>query len=98
MSQRRHNKSLPPELAERFDLLCDRFEPAWQAGGRPALEDFLAQIEEPARTALFVELFRLDMAYRLLAGEAPRVEAYLERFPALAREQRLPLELIAAEF
>jgi serine/threonine protein kinase len=96
--RKRRNETLPPEMAERLDPLCDRFEAAWRVGKRPRLEDFLAQVEEPDRRALLVELIPIDMNYRLRVGEAPRVETYLERFPTLARDGHPPLELLAAEY
>jgi hypothetical protein len=58
------NESLPLTMAQRVDAACNRFEQARLAGGRPAIEDFLADIPEPERTALLRELVPLDGDYR----------------------------------
>ena len=36
-------ESLPAGVAGRINPVCDRFEAAWQTGGRPRLEEFLPQ-------------------------------------------------------
>jgi WD40 repeat protein/tRNA A-37 threonylcarbamoyl transferase component Bud32 len=79
-----------------LERAVDRFEDAWQRGGRPAIEDFLPA-ECPERTAMLVELVHVDLERRLKAGEAVRCEAYLQRFPELA-ERCFTLDLVAAEY
>jgi serine/threonine-protein kinase len=74
------NGATPPE---RLDEACDRFEAAWKAGPRPAVEDYLAGVAGPERPALLRELVKLDLYYRCRAGEAPRSEDYRSRFPDL---------------
>jgi predicted ATPase len=84
---------LTSELAGRIDEACDRFERAWRAGGRPALEDHLAEVPEAQRTVLLRELVLLEAPYRRRAGEEPRPEDYLGRFPELGEawlSQALP--------
>src|SRR5262245_1788947 len=66
---------------ERIDLLCDRFEAAWQAGGRPDLSALLGEVTPEERAALFRELFRLEVHYRRKRGEEPRTEEYTEAYP-----------------
>jgi hypothetical protein len=66
----------------RIDRACDAFEAAWQAGGRPAVEDFLGDPSAPERPALR-ELVLLDLHYRRLAGDAPDPADYRGRFPQL---------------
>src|SRR5262249_20059478 len=51
--------TLTPELVVLLEAACDRFEAAWQAGGRPALEDHLVAMPEAGRAALFRELMTL---------------------------------------
>src|SRR5690242_1295696 len=66
---------------QRVDELCLRFERAWKANQRPALEDFLGDTPEPERSVLCRELIALEVAYRRRAGENPRREEYEVRFP-----------------
>lgn len=74
----------------------ERFETAWLAGQRPAIEDHL-----PAgggRTAVLVQLALVELELRLKAGEAARVEQYLERFPGLTEDRQVVLALAAGEY
>ena len=48
--------SLSATQAEELDRACDRFEAAWRAGERPRIEDHLAGMTEPLRSALLGEL------------------------------------------
>ncbi len=86
-----------PAAVARIEETVDRFEEAWQAGGRPAIDDHLAADGE-VRAALLVELVHVDLEYRLKAGEAVRVESYLERYPELRRDRGAVLDLLAAEW
>jgi WD40 repeat protein/tRNA A-37 threonylcarbamoyl transferase component Bud32 len=74
--------SLPPTIARHLDQVCNQFERAWR-GGTPRIEDFLAGVVEPERSALLRELVLLDIDYRRQREQTPRVEDY-ERFPELA--------------
>src|SRR5438067_11415376 len=78
------------------DILA-RFESAWQRGQRPAIEEYLPA-EHGRRRALLIELVQSDLACRLRAGEAARVEVYLERYPELAADAGVVVGLITAEF
>jgi WD40 repeat protein len=80
---------------EREEVL-DRFEEAWRRGARPAVEDHLPTA--PLRAHVLPELVQTDLEFRLKAGEAARVEEYLQRFPALAESAETVLGLLAAEF
>jgi serine/threonine-protein kinase len=86
---------LPPGAWERLERVLERFEDAWRAGGRPALEDYLTGAGDERR-ALLIELVHADLHYRLKAGEAARVESYLGRFPELASQLRDRLQTVAA--
>jgi serine/threonine-protein kinase len=74
--------ALPLSLERQVNAACNRFESAWRAGGRPRLEDYLADCPEPARQALLAELLTLELAYRVRDGEAPAAEEYRARFPS----------------
>jgi serine/threonine-protein kinase len=65
-----------------IDEAADRFESDWKRGGnRPRIEDHLAEVSAPRRTALLEELIRIERALRTAAGETPVVEEYRQRFP-----------------
>jgi WD40 repeat protein/serine/threonine protein kinase len=81
----------------RREALIRRFEHAWQAGQRPAIDDYLPA-EGPERHALLIELAHADLEMRLRAGECARVEDYLTRYPELASHPETFIELAAAEY
>jgi serine/threonine protein kinase len=81
----REGAELPSTLVRRAERECDRFEAAWKAGQRPDLEDHLGAVPEAERSALLRELLLLEVDYRRLAGEQPRAEEFLARFPDLDR-------------
>ncbi len=83
---------------DRIDTLIDAFESEWRSERRPDVATFLERIAETERPALLRELVRLELEYRLRAGEPARVEECLSRFPALQAERAEVLELIALEF
>jgi len=72
----------------------DRFEDAWQQGGRPVIDDYLTGDNGD----LLVELVHVDLEYRLKAGEPARVEDYLSRRPELERDRQTLLDLLASEW
>ncbi len=74
-----------------------RFEQLWLGGQRPSLDDFLPPAGEP-RARVLPELIHVELELRLKAGEAARVEEYLERFPELAQQPTVVRELVAAEY
>ena len=87
----------PHAAHAQLEALVKRFEQAWHAGQRPAIEDYLAGASS-VRTPLVCELVHADLEFRLRAGDAVRVEEYLQRFPELARDAEAVVELGAAEF
>jgi serine/threonine protein kinase/Tfp pilus assembly protein PilF len=98
MATRNHSAAqLGPQCSEEVELVVDRFEAAWQRGGPPQIDVYLPPAG-PVRRAVLRELIHIDLEYRLKAGEAVRVEGYLERYPDLGRDAEDVLALIAAEF
>ena len=91
------SKAPSQDLSTGLQLLADRFEDAWQSGQRPQIDEYLPP-EGPDRRTLLVELVHVDLERRLKAGEAVRVEQYLERYSELAVDQALVLNLLASEF
>jgi serine/threonine-protein kinase len=71
----------PPGDTRLTDALCDEFERAWRAGGRPAIEQFLPRIRPAGQAGLLAELLALEISYRLQRGERPRADEYRQRFP-----------------
>jgi WD40 repeat protein/tRNA A-37 threonylcarbamoyl transferase component Bud32 len=68
-------------LARAVERICTQFEESWVAGGRPVIEERLAEVPVQARGVLLAELLRLELAYRRRAGEQPQVADYRRRFP-----------------
>jgi len=79
------------------ERLIDRFEDAWQAGSPPVIDDYLPS-DDSQRGAVLVELVHADLERRLQAGDAARVETYLGRYPELARDRDVVLQLIGTEY
>jgi predicted ATPase len=89
----------PGALADDWLALKDavkRFERAWREGPRPAIDPYLPAAL-PLRRRVLIELAHIDMELRLKAGEPARAEEYLGRYPELAQDRVLALELISAE-
>ncbi|MBX9581900.1 MAG: hypothetical protein K2X87_16470, partial [Gemmataceae bacterium] len=77
--------------------LIRRFERDWLAGGRPSLDEYLAQADPPAHT-LLVELAHADLEFRIKAGQPARAGDYLARYPQLAADPSSAAGLIATEY
>jgi serine/threonine protein kinase/formylglycine-generating enzyme required for sulfatase activity len=77
--------------------IVDAFSQAWHDGQRPNIDDHLREL--PSRRAcLLLELAEVDLGWRLRAGEAARVEDYLQRYAELAASPEAVFELIKVEF
>jgi serine/threonine protein kinase len=76
--------------------ILQRFEDAWQRGERPELRAFLPA-DAARRGGVLIELVCIDLERRLKAGEAARVEPYLQSYPELAANPDEALSLIAWE-
>jgi serine/threonine protein kinase len=93
------NESGVPRSGEHSALvseIVERFEAAWQRGEQPALADYLPA-DGPERRAALPKLVHIDLERRLKAGEALRVEAYLQRYPELAEDWPATLTPVPAE-
>ena len=104
--------SLSRSVQRRIDLLCDRFEEAWQAGNVPSIGASLEEIELAARQELLQELVILDLGYRWSRPSdqdqpadppphdlpaRPLLDDYLAAFPELESLQQLPLSVLREE-
>ncbi|MGE3807217.1 MAG: serine/threonine-protein kinase, partial [Gemmataceae bacterium] len=96
-------------IARQFEVAWQRGDRPALTDFLPAGKAFTELLEavqpEEARSlkpvelkALLLELARIDLSHRLNAGEPARVETYMERFPELAADDELLLELIATEY
>jgi serine/threonine protein kinase/tetratricopeptide (TPR) repeat protein len=81
----------------QLDDIIERFEEEWQSGKQPALDAYL-NVAGVERHKLLMELALTDLECRFKAGEAVRVESYLNRYADLASDRRSALRLIAAEY
>jgi WD40 repeat protein len=84
---RAENEALSPAQILYLQRACDRFEAGWKAvrtgAERPDIEANLVDAPQPLRCRLLEKLVALEMVYRRQAGEQPRSEEYLARFPEL---------------
>jgi hypothetical protein len=87
--------TLSDDAGGEFEDLIRRFEDAWHGPSRPEIGAYLPA--GAGRTRLLTELVHVDLEFRLRAGEAARVEEYLARYPGLADDRAVVLDLIAAE-
>src|SRR5262249_18176745 len=78
------NPTLSLASLRRIDEACARFEEAWQTGQTPRIEDYLAGVQDPLRTALFLELFLAERELRADESAPRQAESYLERLPEYA--------------
>jgi tetratricopeptide (TPR) repeat protein len=81
MSLLRDSDDWSPSMARQVDAVCDRFEGAHRAGGRPRIKEYLDGEPDPERPILLRELLALDLAYRHRRGEVPTPEEYARQFP-----------------
>jgi tetratricopeptide (TPR) repeat protein len=78
--------ALPLAARKQIDEVCDQFEAAWRAGGRPDPASFLAGTPAPAQARLFRELLALDLEYRRGVDTPWDADAYRARFPEFVAE------------
>jgi serine/threonine-protein kinase len=88
--------TLLPEQWDRLEGIVARYERAWQSGASPIIDDYLPR-DAALRRAALVELIHTDMEWSLKAAVPARVEGYLTRFPELAGDRSVLLDLVVAE-
>jgi serine/threonine protein kinase len=74
-----------------------RFEEDRRRGLRGEIGDYLPPAEL-LRTRALIELVHIDLELRLKEGQVARVEEYLRRYPHLAADADVVIELIVAEY
>jgi tetratricopeptide (TPR) repeat protein len=73
------------------------FEQAWMRGERPSVDDFMESVQANHLLVL-AELVFADLECRIKAGMPAHVEDYLQRYPALAGNRDLVIDLIITEY
>lgn len=87
-------KQLPIPALERIDDLCAEFEHCRQRNQPQTIESVIAgDLSDDERDLLLSELLVLEIDYRRRAGDIPKVEEYLHRFPEQDRTIREALEI-----
>jgi serine/threonine-protein kinase len=87
-------ETLPLSSRREVDAVCERFEKAWLRGERPRLEDYLlGDRDEPMRSALLMELLKVDLEYRRKHGEQPEEAEYRARLGT--EQERIIAEVFA---
>ena len=83
MSSHFANAPLSSVQLSRIDDLCNRFEAAHQKGARPAVEEYLSEVDKPLRMSLLIELLQINSHYQT----DPKLDAerLSELFPDLDR-------------
>jgi serine/threonine protein kinase len=76
--------TLPLELADQIDRICDRFEATRTVGGCPRIEEYLGEVGAEGRSALLRELLASELEWRRRQGEVPDPAEYEARFPGEA--------------
>ncbi len=103
-------RPIDPALTERVQALADDFERAWETSAVartgpgygnvswPALDEFLATLDEAVRPIALATLAPIDLERRLKFGEDARFEAYLEAFPDLQGDAEAVRDLVLTEY
>src|SRR5262245_747423 len=73
--------SLTSTPFERVLTLCEAFTLEFGDGSTPLLDSYLKKVDTEAQPALLRNLLALEIENRRAAGEQPRMDQYLERFP-----------------
>ena len=88
------------QVLMRVGPICDAFEAEFRRGAVPVIEDYLSKGIESDRSALLLELLKLDREYRAASGRPLLFADYLARFPKdqiLLRSVWLEAETIASD-
>ena len=80
VAPRPENEALPLLLARQVEAAYQGFESAWRAGRRPAIEDHIGSLPEPARAALLPELLEVLLRAHGLARAATAGQFQLQEF------------------
>jgi serine/threonine protein kinase len=88
------------QALKRIGPICDAFEAEYRRGAEPVIEEYLSKVETTDRSALLLELVKLDREYRVASGKALPFAEYIARFPneqSLLRSVLTETDTIAAD-
>jgi eukaryotic-like serine/threonine-protein kinase len=88
------------QTLKRIGPICDAFEAEHRRGAEPVIEEYLSKVETTDRSALLLELVKLDREYRVASGKALPFAEYIARFPneqSLLRSVLTETDTIAAD-
>jgi serine/threonine protein kinase len=91
----------PPLDSEARLLLsarADDFNMALRRGREIDWDEYIGDLRGAVREAVLIELILIDLDHRSKAGEKPRLEDYLRKFPDLGPPSKVPAKLIVEEF
>jgi eukaryotic-like serine/threonine-protein kinase len=74
-------ETIPKEIRQRVVAACERFESAWRAGDRPAIEPYLDGLGTVERAAALHGLVALEFKLRCDEHDPPTLKEYVNRFP-----------------
>ncbi len=86
-----------PERRMPHDSPAESLRRAWQAGGEPALDTFVAGLNDLAPREL-ASLIQIDFAARWSRNDRQRPEEYLRRYSTVAADAELAVDVIYAEY
>src|SRR5262245_33501798 len=97
MNDQRTPSVSPGQLSTEKNDPLERYSRQWQRGPAPNLDAFLAGAGKLA-PAVLAALLRLDQGKRWERGERILTEDYLSKYPQLANDPEVVLDLIYGEF
>jgi serine/threonine protein kinase/Leucine-rich repeat (LRR) protein/tetratricopeptide (TPR) repeat protein len=71
------------EIDALVDRIADRFERDWRSGARPSIQSYLEEAQGESRTALLIELVKLDLEYCRKSGLVKDLPDYVSVIPDL---------------
>ena len=89
---------LNSEARQLLSARADDFNMALRRGREVDWDEYIGDLRGAVRDAVLIELILIDLDHRAKAGEKPRLEDYLRKFPDLGPANRLPGKLIVEEF
>ncbi len=75
----------PLGASDRIRAICDEFRRVWSGHAPAQISEFLKRVDLAARTALLIELIRIDVEIRQRIGEQPDAADYVDHFPLYAK-------------
>ena len=85
------------ESASWQDTPAEKLSRAWGGGAEPELDSFVAGLPD-ATPADLAELIRVDLTRRWQRPDRERAESFLHRFPTVAADPELTLDIVYCEY